>query len=79
MATIRKRQLKNGGNAYTVQVKLKDKVTIILCRCQKSIGCSHLRYTDNGTIYNFILGFAIQFLPSFQVFPIEKRFPILRT
>ena len=25
MATIRKRQLKNGGNAYTVQVKLKDK------------------------------------------------------
>ena len=34
---------------------------------------------NNGTIYNFILGFAIQFLPSFQVFPIEKRFPILRT
>ena len=25
MATIRKRQLKNGGNAYTVQVKFKDK------------------------------------------------------
>lgn len=25
MATIRKRQLMNGGNAYTVQVKFKDK------------------------------------------------------
>lgn len=25
MATIRKRQLKNGENAYTIQVKFKDK------------------------------------------------------
>ena len=60
-----------------LEFKFEDKVAVVPGGCQESIGSVSPGNAYNGTIFNLILSFAVQFLPSFQVLAIEKRFPVL--
>ena len=63
---------------WTVYFKFKFqyKIAVIFFRSQKGVGLIENRSANNHPIFYFVTGFTIQLFPAFQVFAIEKGFPV---